>query len=36
MRDYAEAQSLSGEEALKKGLHEKAAEFLETGAEIYR
>jgi phosphomethylpyrimidine synthase len=36
VRDYAQAQNLSGEDALKKGLHEKAAEFLKTGAEIYR
>jgi phosphomethylpyrimidine synthase len=36
VRDYAAAQNISGEDALKKGLHEKAAEFRETGAEIYR
>jgi phosphomethylpyrimidine synthase len=36
VRDYAAAQGLSGEDGLKKGLEEKAAEFLEKGAEIYR
>jgi phosphomethylpyrimidine synthase len=36
VRDYAATQKLSDEQALRKGLEEKAAEFRETGAEIYR
>jgi phosphomethylpyrimidine synthase len=36
VRDYAAAQGLSGEDGLKKGLEEKALEFREKGAEIYR
>jgi len=36
VRDYAAAQQLSGEEALKKGMEEKAAEFKQAGANLYR
>ncbi|WP_018878228.1 phosphomethylpyrimidine synthase ThiC [Thioalkalivibrio sp. ALE28] len=36
VRDYAAAQGLSEDEALKKGLQEKAVEFVEKGAKIYR
>jgi phosphomethylpyrimidine synthase len=36
VRDYAAAQGLSGEEGLQKGMQEKALEFREKGAEIYR
>jgi len=36
VRDYAASQGLSGEDALQKGLEEKALEFREKGAEIYR
>ena len=36
VRDYAAAQEISAEEALKKGLEEKAKEFKEQGGEIYR
>ncbi len=36
VRDYAAAQHLSEEEALKKGLEEKAVEFKKAGVEIYR
>jgi phosphomethylpyrimidine synthase len=37
VRQYAESLGLKdGEEALRKGLEEKASEFRETGAEIYR
>jgi phosphomethylpyrimidine synthase len=36
VRDYAAAQGISEQEALDKGLEEKAIEFRETGAEIYR
>jgi phosphomethylpyrimidine synthase len=36
VRDYAATQGVTGEEGLKKGLAEKAAEFREQGAEIYR
>jgi len=34
-RKYAAAQNLSEEEALKKGMGEKSAEFAEQGAELY-
>ena len=34
-RKYAAAQNLSEEEALKKGMEEKSAEFAEQGAELY-
>ena len=36
VRDYAEAQGLEEENALAKGMEEKAKEFLETGAQIYK
>jgi phosphomethylpyrimidine synthase len=36
VREYAASRGLSGEDGLKKGLEEKAHEFLEKGAEIYR
>jgi len=35
VREYAEKIGLADEEALKKGMEEKAKEFVETGAEIY-
>jgi phosphomethylpyrimidine synthase len=36
VRDYAVAQGLSDEEAMARGMSEKAAEFVEQGAQIYR
>ncbi len=36
VRDYAAAQGLSAEEALKQGMEAKAVEFKMTGAEIYK
>jgi phosphomethylpyrimidine synthase len=36
VREYAASHGLSGEDGLKKGLEEKALEFREKGAEIYR
>jgi phosphomethylpyrimidine synthase len=36
VRDYAERQGVSAEEALKKGLEEKAVEFVQQGSELYR
>src|SRR5437667_7381836 len=36
VREYAEKNKISGEEALKKGLEEKSQEFVSTGSEIYR
>jgi phosphomethylpyrimidine synthase len=35
VREYAEKQGVSGEEALARGMQEKAREFVEQGAEIY-
>ncbi len=35
VRDYAEAQGISEEDALKAGMAEKSAEFREAGAEVY-
>ena len=35
VREYAQAQGLTGEEALAKGMEEKAKEFTGSGAEIY-
>ena len=35
VRKYAAEQGVSEEEALKKGMEEKAREFVEKGAEIY-
>jgi len=36
VREYAEKQGVSEQEALDKGLQEKAKEFVESGAEVYR
>ncbi|GAB1414579.1 phosphomethylpyrimidine synthase ThiC [Candidatus Desulfobacillus denitrificans] len=36
VRDFAAAQGVSEEEALKKGMEQKAVEFVEAGAEVYR
>ncbi|OGI44347.1 MAG: phosphomethylpyrimidine synthase ThiC [Candidatus Muproteobacteria bacterium RBG_16_64_11] len=36
VRDYAAGQRVSADEALKKGMEEKAAEFVKQGAEVYR
>ncbi len=36
VRDYAAGLGVSESEALKKGMKDKAAEFVSTGAEIYR
>jgi phosphomethylpyrimidine synthase len=35
VRDYAEKEGVSAEDALKKGMEEKAKEFAEAGGEIY-
>ena len=36
VRDYAQAQGVSADEALKKGMEQKAVEFVQQGGEIYR
>ena len=36
VRDYAAAQGVSEDEALRKGMEEKAVEFVKTGGDIYR
>ena len=36
VRDYAAAQGVAEQEALQKGMQEKAKEFVEQGAEVYR
>jgi phosphomethylpyrimidine synthase len=36
VRKYAAEQAISEEEALKAGMAEKAAEFTESGAELYQ
>jgi phosphomethylpyrimidine synthase len=36
VRDYAAAQGISAQDALRKGMEEKAVEFKQAGAEIYR
>jgi phosphomethylpyrimidine synthase len=36
VRDYAAAQQLSEEEGLRKGMEQKAVEFVQQGSEIYR
>ncbi len=36
VRDYAQRQGLSEEEALRKGMEEKAVEFVRQGGELYR
>jgi phosphomethylpyrimidine synthase len=35
VRKYAAEQNLAAEDALKKGLEEKAKEFVDKGSEIY-
>jgi phosphomethylpyrimidine synthase len=35
VRDYAQKQGVSDEDALKKGMEEKAVEFQRKGGEIY-
>jgi phosphomethylpyrimidine synthase len=35
VRDYAAAQGVSETEALKKGMEQKAVEFVKAGAEVY-
>ena len=35
LRKYATTQNLSEEEALKKGMEEKSADFVKQGAEVY-
>jgi phosphomethylpyrimidine synthase len=35
VRKYAAEQGIAEEEALKKGMEEKAKEFVEKGAEVY-
>jgi phosphomethylpyrimidine synthase len=35
VREYAESMEASGEEALEKGMKEKATQFVNTGSEIY-
>jgi len=36
VRDYAASQGLSDDEALQKGMQEKAVEFVKKGAEVYQ
>ncbi len=36
VRDYADSQGVSEDEALQKGMQEKSAEFVESGAQVYR
>jgi phosphomethylpyrimidine synthase len=36
VRDYAAAQGVAENEALERGMQEKAAEFVNTGAKLYR
>jgi phosphomethylpyrimidine synthase len=36
VRDYAASHHLSEQEALEKGMEEKAVEFVKTGGEVYR
>ncbi|AOU97063.1 phosphomethylpyrimidine synthase ThiC [Acidihalobacter yilgarnensis] len=36
VRDYAAKQGLTEDEALRKGMEEKAVEFVKTGVEIYK
>jgi phosphomethylpyrimidine synthase len=35
VRDYATSQGINEQAALQKGMEQKAAEFIEQGAEIY-
>jgi phosphomethylpyrimidine synthase len=36
VRDFAKAQGVSEDEALKKGLEVKAVEFVKRGSEVYQ
>jgi len=36
VREYAEKQGLGEAEALEQGMRDKAKEFVESGAEVYR
>jgi phosphomethylpyrimidine synthase len=36
VRDYAAAQGLTNEAALKQGMETKSIEFVKQGAEVYR
>jgi phosphomethylpyrimidine synthase len=36
VRDYAAKQGVSEQQALSKGMQEKAVEFVQKGGEIYR
>ena len=36
VREYAQQQGVTADEALKKGMQEKAVEFVKKGAEIYQ
>jgi len=36
VRDYAEQQGIDAQEALQKGMQEKAVEFVKKGAEVYQ
>jgi len=36
VRKYAAEQAISEEEALAKGMQDKAKEFVESGAEVYQ
>lgn len=36
VRDYADAQGIDAEEALQKGMQEKAIEFVKKGSEVYQ
>jgi phosphomethylpyrimidine synthase len=35
VRDYAQKQGVSDQDALRKGMEDKAVEFVRTGGEIY-
>jgi phosphomethylpyrimidine synthase len=36
VREYAEKQGIATDEALKRGMEEKAIEFVKKGAELYQ
>jgi phosphomethylpyrimidine synthase len=36
VREYAAAQGVSEDQALQKGMEQKAVEFVQSGSEIYR
>jgi phosphomethylpyrimidine synthase len=36
VRDFAASHHLSEQEALEKGMEEKAVEFVKAGAQVYR